>query len=167
MIESIQVFDDMSDQARFTRIDDGSRARTINIRLKKNMRKGYFGRIIAGYGSDDRYETSIMFNRFNGDRRITIVGGSNNLNKQTFSFNDIVGNMGGFGSRGGGGFQGGGQGGFGGGGFGGGGNFGGGGRGGFGGGGGNFGGLGGRGGGGGIPRQALLVLTIPINGEAK
>jgi hypothetical protein len=156
MIESIQVFDDMSDQARFTRIDDGSRARTINIRLKKNMRKGYFGRIIAGYGSDDRYETSIMFNRFNGDRRITIVGGSNNLNKQTFSFNDIVGNMGGFGSRGGGGFQGGG-GGFGGGGFGGG-NFGGGGRGGFGG-GGNFGGLGGRGGGGGITKTSTIGLN--------
>src|SRR5688572_11310333 len=108
MIESIQVFDDMSDQARFTRIDDGSRARTVNIKLKKNMRKGYFGRLIAGGGSDDRYETSLMFNRFNGDRRISIVAGSNNLNKQTFSFNDIVGNMGGFGSRGGGGFQGGG-----------------------------------------------------------
>lgn len=136
MIESIQVFDDMSDQARFTRIDDGSRARTINIRLKKNMRKGYFGRLIAGYGSDDRYETSIMFNRFNGDRRISILAGSNNINKQAFSFNDIVGNMGGFGSRGGGG-------GFGGGGFGGGGG------GSFGGGGGNFGGGGGRGGGGG------------------
>lgn len=155
MIESIQVFDDMSDQARFTRIDDGSRARTVNIKLKKNMRKGYFGRLIAGAGSDDRYETSIMFNRFNGDRRISIVGGSNNLNKQTFSFNDIVGNMGGFGSRGGGGFQGGG--GFGGGGFGGGGNFGGGGRGGFGGGG--FGGLGGGGRGGGITKTS----TIGIN----
>jgi hypothetical protein len=125
MIESIQVFDDMSDQARFTRIDDGSRARTINIKLKKNMRKGYFGRLIAGYGDDGRYETSIMFNRFKGDRRISIIGGSNNLNKQTFSFSDIVSSMGGFGSRGGGGgfggggFRGGGRGGFGGGGFGG------------------------------------------------
>jgi hypothetical protein len=157
MIESIQVFDDMSDQARFTRIDDGSRSRTINIKLKKNMRKGYFGRLVAGGGSDDRYETSIMFNRFNGDRRISIVGGSNNLNKQTFSFNDIVGNMGGFGSRGGGGFQGGG-GNFGGGGFqGGGGNFGGGGRGGFGGGG--FGGLGGRGGSGGITKTSTIGLN--------
>jgi hypothetical protein len=160
MIESIQVFDDMSDQARFTRIDDGSRARTINIKLKKNMRKGYFGRLIAGGGSDDRYETSLMFNRFNGDRRISIVAGSNNLNKQTFSFNDIVGNMGGFGSRGGGGFQGGGGGNFGGGGFqGGGGNFGGGGRGGFQGGGGNFGGLGGRGGGGGITKTSTVGLN--------
>ena len=43
MIESVQVFDDMSDQAKFTRIDDGSRAKTINIKLKKDKKKGYFG----------------------------------------------------------------------------------------------------------------------------
>ncbi len=48
MIESVQVFDDMSDQAKFTRIDDGSRSKTINIKLKKDKRKGYFGRFIAG-----------------------------------------------------------------------------------------------------------------------
>lgn len=35
MIQSVQVYDDMSDQAKFTRIDDGSRSKTINIVLKK------------------------------------------------------------------------------------------------------------------------------------
>lgn len=123
MIESIQVFDDMSDQAKFTKIDDGSRSKTINIKLKKDKRKGYFGRALAGYGTDDRYETSLSFNKFNGDNRISILAGSNNINKRTFSFNDIVSSMGGFGSRGGGGmgggagFGGGGGGGMGGGGF--------------------------------------------------
>ena len=103
MIESVQVFDDMSDQAKFTRIDDGSRSKTLNIKLKKDKRKGYFGRFIAGAGDNDRYQGSAMFNRFNGDQRVSILAGSNNLNKQSFSFNDIVSNMGGFGSRGGGG----------------------------------------------------------------
>lgn len=95
MIESIQMFDDMSDQAKFTRMDDGSRQRTINIKLKKGMDKGYFGRVIAGYGTDDRYETSVLLNMFNGDRRISILGGSNNINKQNFSFSEIMGNSGG------------------------------------------------------------------------
>lgn len=107
MIESIQVFDDMSDQAKFTRIDDGSRAKTINIKLKKDKKKGSFGRLVAGGGTDERYETSLTFNRFNGDERISFLGGSNNLNKQSFSFSDIVTSMGGFGSRGGGGMGGG------------------------------------------------------------
>lgn len=107
MIESVQVFDDMSDQAKFTRIDDGSRSKTLNIKLKKDRRKGYFGRLIAGAGDDGRYQGSVMLNRFNGDTRVSILGGTNNLNKQSFSFNDIVGGMGGFGSRGGGGGSGG------------------------------------------------------------
>ncbi|MET0243657.1 MAG: outer membrane beta-barrel protein, partial [Flavitalea sp.] len=124
MIESVQVFDDMSDQARFTRIDDGSRAKTINIKLKKDKRKGYFGRAMAARGTDNRYDGTISFNKFNGDQRISLLGGLNNLNKSNFSISDIVSTMGGGGNRGGGG--------------------------GFGGGGGNFGGGGGnRGGGGG------------------
>jgi len=114
MIESVQVYDDMSDQAKFTRIDDGSRSKTINIKLKKDKRKGYFGRFAAGIGDNDRYTVSGMFNRFDNDRRISILGQSNNLNKSSFSFNDIVSTMGGYGSSRGG--SGGGGGGFGGGG---------------------------------------------------
>jgi len=70
MIQSVQVYDDMSDQAKFTRIDDGSRSKTINIVLKKNRRKGYFGRAIAGIGDNERYQTSLTANRFNDTRRI-------------------------------------------------------------------------------------------------
>lgn len=117
MIESVQVFDDMSDQAKFTRIDDGSRSRTINIKLKKDKRKGYFGRAVVGGGyseenKDFRYDGSFNFSRFNGDRRISILGQFNNINKQSFSFNDITGGGGGgFGGGGFGGFRGGGGGG--------------------------------------------------------
>ena len=96
MIQSVQVYDDMSDQAKFTRIDDGSRSKTINIVLKKNRRKGYFGRAIAGVGDNERYQTSLTANRFNDTRRISLVASSNNINKQVFSSNDIVSRMGGF-----------------------------------------------------------------------
>ena len=127
MISSVQVFDDMSDQAKFSRIDDGSRTKAINIKLKKEKRKGYFGRATAGIGTDGRYLASITANRFNDTRRISIVSGFNNLNRQSFGFNDIVTNMGGFGGglpggNGGGGRGGRGTGNIGGGGFGGGGN---------------------------------------------
>ena len=102
MIESIQVYDDMSDQAKFTRVDDGSRQKTINIKLKKNRRKGYFGRATLGYGSGDRYDNSLSAFRFDNDRRISVLGAFNNVNKQGFSFSDVVTSMGGF-ARGGGG----------------------------------------------------------------
>ncbi len=111
MIESVQVYDDMSDQAKFTRIDDGSRAKTINIKLKKNKRKGYFGRLIAGGGDNERYQSNLTFNKFNDAQRFSFVGSSNNINKQGFNFSDVVTSMGGFaggGGRGGGGARGGG-----------------------------------------------------------
>lgn len=108
MIESVQVFDDMSDQAKFTKVDDGSRSKTINIKLKKDRNKGYFGRSTFGYGSDDRYEANFSVNKFKGNQRISLLFNSNNINKQGFSFSDIISSMGGFSAMGGGGGRGGG-----------------------------------------------------------
>ena len=96
LIESVQVYDDMIEQAKFTRIDDGSRTKTINIRLKKKKKQGYFGRATGAYGTDDLYLGRLMLNRFSGDRRISIIGSANNLNKQGFNSRDIVSGMGGF-----------------------------------------------------------------------
>ncbi len=107
MVENIQVFDDMSDQAKFTKIDDGSRSKTLNIQLKKDKNKGIFGRALVAGGSDGRYEGNLSFNKFNNDKRISILFNGNNINKQGFSFSDIISSMGGFsgfgGGRGGGG----------------------------------------------------------------
>jgi uncharacterized membrane protein YgcG len=117
MVESVQVFDDMSDQAKFTKIDDGSRTKTMNIKLKKDRNKGIFGRALAAYGSNDRYEGNLSVNKFDGVRRMSLLFNTNNINKQGFSFSDIISSMGGFsGFGGGGGGMGGGGGGFGGGG---------------------------------------------------
>ncbi|MEO6610855.1 MAG: outer membrane beta-barrel family protein [Chitinophagaceae bacterium] len=96
MIESVQVFDDMSDQAKFTKIDDGSRSKTINIKLKKDRNKGYFGRALLGIGDQGKYEGNLSVNRFNGNKRISLLFNSNNINKQGFSFSDIISSMGGF-----------------------------------------------------------------------
>ena len=89
MVDQIQVFDDMSEQSRFTKIDDGSRTKSINIKLKKDKRKGDFGRASLGIGSDSRYEGNFSFNRFRGDQRISLVGSANNTNKLSYTFTDI------------------------------------------------------------------------------
>lgn len=89
LIESIQVFEDMSDQARFTRIDDGSRIRTINIKLKKDRRKGVFGRAMAGMGTSDRYAASLSSNMFLENTQLSILGSANNVNRPGFTLNDL------------------------------------------------------------------------------
>lgn len=88
MVDQIQVYDDMSEQAKFTRIDDGSRSKTINIKLKKDKNRGDFGRFAAGGGTDNRYEGNLSYNRFRDEQKISILASANNTNKQSYSFND-------------------------------------------------------------------------------
>jgi hypothetical protein len=101
VIEKIQVFDDLDDQSKFSGFDDGNRVKTINITTKKADRRGYFGRAVAGAGSDQDYDESINMHRFDNDRQISLLGQANDVNKQNFTIQDILGNSGG--RRGGGG----------------------------------------------------------------
>ncbi len=116
VIEKIQVYDKLSDQSQFTGFDDGQSSKTINIVTKAGKNNGQFGKIYAGYGTNDRYIAGGNVNLFNGDRRISILGLSNNINQQNFSTQDLLGatggsaggqGRGGMGGRAGGGGQGG------------------------------------------------------------
>lgn len=109
VIEKIQVFDKLSDQAQFTGFDDGQSNKTINIVTKLGKNNGQFGKIYAGYGEDDRYIAGGNINLFNGDRRISVIGLSNNINQQNFSTQDLLGVTGSGGRGGGRGGYGGGQ----------------------------------------------------------
>lgn len=95
VIDRVQVFDQMSDQAQFTRFDDGERNKTLNIVTRADRRNGQFGKLYAGYGSEDRYTAGGNINYFGGERKISLIGLSNNINQQNFSIQDILGAMGG------------------------------------------------------------------------
>jgi hypothetical protein len=91
VIDKIQVFDKASDQSEFTGFNDGNTSKTINIITKKGKNKGQFGKIYAGYGTDNRYTAGGNINFFNGNRRISVIGLSNNINQQNFSADDLLG----------------------------------------------------------------------------
>lgn len=112
VVEKIQVFDQQSEQARFTGFDDGNTDKTINIVTRTKIRQGTFGKLTAGYGNEERYKAGGNVNFFNNDRRITLLSQFNNVNEQNFSSEDLLGVMqgsgGGQGRRGGMGMRGGG-----------------------------------------------------------
>ena len=85
VVANIQVFDKKSDKAELTGFDDGERAKTINIVTKPDRRRGQFGRVTGGYGSDEKYQAGASINFFNNDRRITVSGLSNNINILNYS----------------------------------------------------------------------------------
>ncbi|MCQ2215945.1 MAG: outer membrane beta-barrel protein [Bacteroidales bacterium] len=89
MVSKIEVYDKQSDQAEFTGFSDGNDERTINILTKMGIKSGRFGRVYAGYGTNDRYELGGNMNYFRGDHRISLIGMLNNINQQNFSFEDM------------------------------------------------------------------------------
>ncbi len=89
-VDKVQVFDKLSDQAQLTGFDDGNSEKTINLKLKKDKKKGYFGKINAGAGNDDRYQGRFNISSFKGARQMSAIGMANNTNAEGFSVMDIL-----------------------------------------------------------------------------
>lgn len=110
VIDKIQVYDEKSEQSQFTGFDDGNTSKTINIITKPGKRQGVFGKVYAGMGADSaqlnggndgyKYNVGGNINFFQGDRRISLIGQSNNINIQNFSSQDLLGISGSSGGRG-------------------------------------------------------------------
>ena len=95
-VDKVQVYDKKSEIAEFTGVDDGVRDKTINLKLKDGKKKGYFGNVSGGYGTDNRFESKANVNRFNKKTQLSFLGRMNNINERGFSFNDYLTFSGGF-----------------------------------------------------------------------
>jgi len=89
-IDKVQVFDKLSDQAQLTGFDDGNSEKTINLKLKKDKKKGLFGKASIGGGNDGRYQGKFNVNSFKGARQMSVIGMGNNTNSEGFSFMDVL-----------------------------------------------------------------------------
>jgi hypothetical protein len=65
----------------------------LTIDEKKN--KGYFGKFLAGYGTDERYESSLIMNFFKDKQKISILASANNINSTGFTQDEVFDSMGG------------------------------------------------------------------------
>jgi Outer membrane protein beta-barrel family/Carboxypeptidase regulatory-like domain len=88
IVKEVEVFDKKSDQAAFTGIDDGVKDKTINLKLKDNAKKGYFGKAEAGTDFKNYYNNSIMANAFKGKRKLAAYGIMSNTGKTNLDWDD-------------------------------------------------------------------------------
>ncbi len=101
LVDNIEVFDKLSDDAELSGMDDGNSYKSINIVTKKHMREGFFGKMYAGTGYQPNAEDVMLdptkymvggnVNYFTGNHRFSVIGLLNNINQQNFSFDDILG----------------------------------------------------------------------------
>lgn len=88
VVEEVEVFDKKSEQAEFTGFDDGEEVKTVNLKLKKNMSRGFFGKAEAGAGWEDRWDNQAMVNWFEGKRQISAYGLMNSVGKTGLGWQD-------------------------------------------------------------------------------
>jgi hypothetical protein len=95
LIKKVQVSDYKTKKQELAKQESTSDDSSINFTIDEKKNKGYFGKFIGGYGSDDRYETSFLLNYFNNARKISLLGSFNNINSTGFTMDDVFDNMGG------------------------------------------------------------------------
>ena len=89
IIEKVQITDTKSKSEAFTGENGDANNKTINLTIKKENNKGWFGRVSGGVGTDKRYEGAAMVNRFDNNQRFSVLASTNNINSPGFSFGEI------------------------------------------------------------------------------
>jgi hypothetical protein len=70
MVDKVQLYDKTSNQAAFTGVSDGKTTKTLDLKLKEEVKHGIFGKIELGIGSNGFYQNQANFNSFNGDEKL-------------------------------------------------------------------------------------------------
>ena len=95
IIERVRSYDQKSDLARVSGIDDGEEETVLDFGIKKGMNKGVMANVDIAGGTSDRYSSRGMGAYFNEDLKIMGFGSANNVNDMGFP-----GGGGGFGRNG-------------------------------------------------------------------
>jgi hypothetical protein len=95
IIKKIQVSDYKTKKEELSKQESTSDFSSINITIDEKKNKGFFGKVLGGYGSDERYESSLILNFFKNKQKISVLASSNNINSSGFSQDEVFDNMGG------------------------------------------------------------------------
>lgn len=95
LISKVQVSDFKTKKEELSKQESTSDYSSINLTVDEKKNKGYFGKFLAGYGTDDRYESSFILNYFNNQQKISLLASANNINSSGFSMDEVFDNMGG------------------------------------------------------------------------
>lgn len=94
-IESVQVFDKKNEANASNTTSDNETMKVMNLKLKEDAKKGYFGKVSAAGGGADLtmnktfYEGEFLANKFNNKRKVSAFALVGNTPKTNFGWGDI------------------------------------------------------------------------------
>ncbi|MCX2719729.1 outer membrane beta-barrel protein [Lentiprolixibacter aurantiacus] len=89
-VKRIEVIDEKSERFRVTGINDSERKKVINLKIKEDKKVNDFGKYQGGWGTDDRFLTSLNYNRFTPKLQTAVIGKYNNVNSAGSDISDIM-----------------------------------------------------------------------------
>ena len=84
IVEKVKAYEEKSDLARITGIDDGEETTVLDFGLKRGMNKGMFSNIDLALGTKNRYAEKLMGAMFNDRNRFMLFANANNVNDAGF-----------------------------------------------------------------------------------
>ena len=78
IIQNVKFYDQQSDQARITGIEDGNKETVLDFTIKKGMNRGYMTNLDIAGGSQHRYASRGMGSSFTDKTRFVLMGNANN-----------------------------------------------------------------------------------------
>ncbi len=84
IVEKVKAYEQQSDLARVTGIDDGEEQTVLDFGVKKGMNKGFFSNIDLGLGTHGRYSERGMAAYFNDKWRVMGFASANNVGDMGF-----------------------------------------------------------------------------------
>ena len=78
IIQSVKFYDQQSDQARITGIEDGEKETVLDFTIKRGMNRGYMTNLDIAGGTKSRYATRGMGSSFTDKTRFVLMGNLNN-----------------------------------------------------------------------------------------
>ncbi|MGX8695042.1 MAG: carboxypeptidase-like regulatory domain-containing protein [Prevotella sp.] len=78
IIQNVKFYDQQSDQARITGIEDGNKETVLDFTIKKGMNRGYMTNLDLAGGTKHRYASRGMGSSFTDKTRIMLMGNLNN-----------------------------------------------------------------------------------------
>lgn len=95
LISKVQVSDFKTKKEELAKQESSSDFSSINLTIDEKKNKGYFGKFLGGYGTDERYENSLIVNFFNNKQKISVLASANNINSSGFTQDEVFDSMGG------------------------------------------------------------------------
>jgi len=78
IIQNVKFYDQQSDQARISGIEDGNKETVLDFSIKKGMNRGYMTNLDLGGGTHHRYASRGMGSSFTDLTRFMVMGNANN-----------------------------------------------------------------------------------------